>query len=72
LNKVLGRSGQLWQHESYDHWVRDDDELERVVDYISDNPVKAGLVENAYDWFFCSSHDRYLFDGARCGYLQAM
>jgi len=25
-NKILGRSGSFWQHESYDHWVRNDDE----------------------------------------------
>jgi putative DNA methylase len=33
-NKLLHRSGQFWQHESYDHWVRNDEELERIVDYI--------------------------------------
>src|SRR5262249_48981545 len=44
-NAILGRSGQFWQHESYDHWVRDDDELERIVNYMAWNPVKAGLVE---------------------------
>src|SRR5262249_53677170 len=29
VNELLDRSGQFWQHESYDHWVRDDEELER-------------------------------------------
>jgi len=43
-NRLLGRQGTFWQHESYDHWVRDDGELERIVDYIAWNPVKAGLV----------------------------
>src|SRR5437868_13312707 len=43
-NEILGRSGQFWQHESYDHWVRDDEELERIVAYIAWNPVKANLV----------------------------
>src|SRR2546421_555517 len=51
-NKLLGRSGQFWQHESYDHWVRDDDELERVVAYINANPVAAGLVARAEDWYW--------------------
>lgn len=22
INRILHRSGQLWQHESYDHWIR--------------------------------------------------
>jgi putative transposase len=68
-NKILGRSGQFWQHESYDHWVRDDDELARIVDYIAYNPVKAALADRPHQWFFCSAHDRFLLDGEECGYL---
>ncbi len=68
-NKILGRSGQFWQHESYDHWVRDEDELERIVNYIVFNPVKAKLTERPHLWFFSSAHDRFLLDGEECGYL---
>lgn len=49
-NQVLGRSGPFWQHESYDHIVRDEQEFERILAYIANNPVKAGLVENWEDW----------------------
>ena len=42
-NIILGRNGQFWQHESYDHVVRDDNELERIVNYVVDNPSRAGL-----------------------------
>jgi len=49
-NKVLHRIGQFWHHESYDHFVRDTEELEREIDYIVKNPVKAGLVPNWQDW----------------------
>lgn len=49
-NRVLGRKGQFWQHESYDHVVRSQVEWERIVDYVMNNPVKAGLVEKAEDW----------------------
>ena len=69
-NKILKRTGQLWQHESYDHWVRDEDELERIVRYIVWNPVKAGLVEKPHQWLFGSALDRYLFDGSEVGYLE--
>ena len=49
-NKILSRSGAFWQHESYDHVVRDDVELERIVRYILNNPVKAGLVRDWDSW----------------------
>jgi len=47
-NRVLGRTGEpFWQAESYDHWVRDENEYGRIAAYIENNPVKAGLVGNA-------------------------
>lgn len=49
-NKILNRSGTFWQHESYDHVVRDDKKLIRVVNYVLNNPVKAGLCEKWEDW----------------------
>ncbi len=68
-NRLLGRTGQFWQHESYDHWVRDDDELERIVAYINANPVKAGLATRPWEFPWCSAHDRYLHDGDESGWL---
>ena len=49
-NKVLNRTGEFWEHESYDHYVRDEAGHERIVKYILQNPVKAKLVENWQDW----------------------
>lgn len=57
-NKVLSRSGSFWQRESYDHWVRDDGELARIAEYIANNAVSAKLAKNAWDWPYCSAHDR--------------
>lgn len=68
-NKILRRTGTFWQAESYDHWVRDEDELQRIVDYIAANPVRAGLVRRVQDWYFSSCHDRYLTDGDPSGWL---
>ncbi len=68
-NKVLGRTGSFWQRESYDHWVRNDDELERIVNYIGGNPVKAGLKDRPEDWCWSSCHDRFLHDGDTSGWL---
>jgi REP element-mobilizing transposase RayT len=57
-NKLRGAYGTFWQHESYDHWIRDMDELERIIHYIEANPVNAGLVRAPSDWPFSSAHDR--------------
>jgi putative DNA methylase len=70
-NNILNRAGTFWQAESYDHWVRDDDELDRIVYYIRANPVKAELVERPEDWYWCSCHDRFLTDGSTNGWLVA-
>lgn len=54
-NQTLGRAGTFWQHESYDHVVRDAAELERIIKYILNNPVKAGLVDEwtQWKWSYC-------------------
>jgi putative transposase len=49
-NRLLERAGQFWEHESYDHVVRNDEEFVRIVNYVVDNPVKAGLVRNWREW----------------------
>jgi putative transposase len=65
-NEVLDLRGGFWQPESYDHWVRDADELDRIICYIENNPVKAGLVKNAEDWRWSSAHVRRIL-GLRFG-----
>ena len=49
-NKILQRNGAFWQDESYDHFIRDDAELERIEKYVLYNPVKANLVKEQADW----------------------
>jgi len=49
-NRLLGRTGAFWQHESYDHFARDEAELERIVMYVLNNPVKSGLVTDWQAW----------------------
>ena len=60
-NQALQRVGPFWQDESYDHWVRDEEELMRIIAYIEQNPVKAGIVANAADYVFSSAFDRKLW-----------
>jgi REP-associated tyrosine transposase len=40
----------FWQREWFDHWSRSDAEDERIVAYIRNNPVKAGLVSDHQQW----------------------
>jgi type I restriction enzyme R subunit/putative DNA methylase len=55
-NAILERTGQpFWQDESYDHWVRGRDEMEKIVRYIEHNPVAAGLVERVEAWRWSSA-----------------
>lgn len=55
-NGVLGRTGKpFWQDESFDHWVRNEAQFERVRTYIERNPVKAGLVARPEDWKWSSA-----------------
>lgn len=49
-NLLLGRSGDFWQHENYDHVVRDEAEWRRIIIYVLNNPVKANLVQHWQDW----------------------
>ncbi len=42
-NKILKRSGDFWQTECYDHLIRDADDFAHSVNYVLENPVKAGL-----------------------------
>jgi len=43
-NKLLGRRGKFWQPETYDHLVRDEDDLEHAIEYTLNNPRAVGLV----------------------------
>lgn len=55
-NVILGRIGmRFWQEESFDHWIRNAAEFERVRNYIEGNPVSAGLVGHAEDWRWSSA-----------------
>jgi len=49
-NRVLGRKGTFWEKESYDHVVRNDAEFHRIMNYVLNNPVKAGLVSSWDQW----------------------
>jgi REP element-mobilizing transposase RayT len=56
INRMLGREGEhFWQEESFDRWIRSEWEGQRILRYIEENPVKAGLVRHATDWDWSSA-----------------
>lgn len=46
----------VWQRRFYEHIVRSDEELYKILDYIHYNPVKHGHVQNVKDWEYSSFH----------------
>ena len=65
-NRALGLTGSsFWQKESYDHWVRDAAEFERIRKYIEMNPVKAGLVQSVERFPWSSAYVDTSVDAAR-------
>jgi REP element-mobilizing transposase RayT len=50
---VMGEE-PFWQPESYDHWIRDEEEKARIARYIQNNPVTAGLCARPEDWRWSS------------------
>lgn len=58
-NRVRGETGQYWQHETFDHWARDEEEAIRIIRYIEMNPVKAGLANRPEDYRYSSAHVRH-------------
>ena len=50
VNKLLKRSGTVWQDESFDHVIRGAESLENKIDYVRQNPVRKGLVEKPEDY----------------------
>jgi REP element-mobilizing transposase RayT len=56
LQEARGRV--FWQDEPYDHWARDEEELLRIIYYIENNPVVAGLCKEPNDWPWSSARYR--------------
>ncbi len=55
INQRRGAVGSLWAEESFDRIVRDQGEFEEKLRYMLNNPVRAGLVEDGfqYQYLWC-------------------
>ena len=52
VNRLLGISGPVWQDESFDHVLRSDESFGEKLEYIRQNPVRAGLVVRPEDYWW--------------------
>jgi REP element-mobilizing transposase RayT len=59
INKEAGRSGQVWQDESFDHVIRRGD-FDSKLDYLLQNPVRKALAKvwQEYRWCYCKQGDQ--------------
>jgi putative transposase len=54
INRLLTRTGKVWQTESFDLVLRSSEKLAEKVHYILENPVRKGLVSDwtKYRWLW--------------------
>ena len=55
-SRIKRGEAALWQRRFWEHNIRDEDDLNRHLDYIHFNPVKHNLVQNVRDWPWSSFH----------------
>ena len=58
-SKIKHREKGIWQRRFWEHKIRDEQDLQRHIDYVHFNPVKHGYVKQVCDWQYSSFH-RYV------------
>ncbi len=51
INQMLGRSGEFWQVDQFDHLIRSPEQFEHYRRYIANNPKEAKLPQDSYLYF---------------------
>jgi REP element-mobilizing transposase RayT len=46
----VGLSGKLWQRSSFDRVLSHAHQIDEVIEYVLNNPVRKGLVQRWEDW----------------------
>jgi len=57
INQSRGTEGELWQPRFFDRALRTVEEYNEKVEYIHQNPVRAGLVSRPQDWRWSSFNE---------------
>jgi putative transposase len=63
-SKVRIAAGErgIWQRHYWEHYIRDDLDYQRHIDYVHVNPLKHGYVRRVTEWPYSSFH-RYVAKG---------
>jgi len=56
-----------WQNRFWDHIIRNQDDINKHIDYIHYNPVKHGLTARPFSWEHSSIHEYKDYYGADWG-----
>ena len=54
INQVRNLRGSLWMVDYFDRIIRNQTDFDEKLKYIYENPVRAGLIDNAgdYEWWY--------------------
>ena len=52
INELRNQRKPIWQGQYYEHCIRRDEELNEIILYCYENPVRASLVSNANEYPF--------------------
>lgn len=68
INKETGHVGRVWQEESFDRALRREEGLVAKIQYMLNNPVRAGLVSSSaeYRWIWMESSELGRTDRRPC------
>lgn len=55
-NKIFNNQGKVLQKGYYDKIIRDEKHLIEIIEYIHNNPINKGIVENVDDYIYSSYH----------------
>ena len=56
-SRIKRRERGLWQRRFWEHFIRDEQDLIKPIEYIHWNPVKHGWVQKVTDWPHSSFHN---------------
>lgn len=60
--KESGVNLEIWERGYVDHRIRDTNDYRRHIEYIDQNPVRAGIVTRVGDYAYSSAHPSFALD----------
>jgi len=57
-SKHRRQNSTIWQRRFYEHTIRDEQDFQKQLTYLQNNPVKHGYVNNPKDWQYSSFYTK--------------